>query len=192
MPSVDQISGVSDGTLSKSVMQIIGEFSADQKGDPVSIGAMPNVDNVDKFTAALGVDSGAQGGFRVAEGNLNSAYVNLNTGANAGNANAVDVSRGINDLKRDIPRVESNLSKVSQEAVGEDYENKLSHFVSAVRKKLQETTEIVKKLSQKSDLSQQDLMEIQFHVMEMSIVLDVASKVGDKGSQALQTLFRDK
>jgi hypothetical protein len=70
--------------------------------------------------------------------------------------------------------------------------HRLSDYVSQVRDQLQRIERVVVELANKPDLSQQDLMRIQYEVMQMSIVLDVASKVGDKGSQAVQTLFRDK
>jgi DNA polymerase II small subunit/DNA polymerase delta subunit B len=71
------------------------------------------------------------------------------------------------------------------------YAKKLSDLVSVVKDRMERVSAVVEELAKKS-LSQQDLMRIQYEVMQMGIVLDVASKVGDKGSRALQTLFRDK
>jgi hypothetical protein len=89
-----------------------------------------------------------------------------------------------------IGRLDGQLTSARRR--GADYEGRLSNFVSTVRRRMERMSSVVNEIVAKKDLSQQDLMRIQYEVMEMSIVLDVASKVGDKGSQALQTLFRDK
>ena len=73
-----------------------------------------------------------------------------------------------------------------------DLEKKFSDVFAVVKDRLQRIKNIAVELNKNPDLSQAQLMHIQYEVMEMSIVLDVASKVGDKGSQALQTLFRNQ
>lgn len=85
-----------------------------------------------------------------------------------------------------------NLERMRVDAKKTVFAERFDDFVSVVRQRLERITNVVVELTKKPDMSQQDLMRIQYEVMQMSIVLDVASKVGDKGSQALQTLFRDK
>ena len=133
-----------------------------------------------------------------------------NTNAISGVANAADVNNfnnqmgivgnlGIssspeafnnfyNNAYDTINKLRTNL----REAAENQYANRLSNFVDIVKARLNRINERVVPLMKKPDLSQSDLLYIQYEVMQMSIVLDVASKAGDKGSQALQTLFRDK
>ncbi|MDR3143927.1 MAG: hypothetical protein LBT64_00285 [Puniceicoccales bacterium] len=173
--------------LRNEVAKIFSSSGEDAIDPSAMMGA--NADDAESFAAALGKSSGD---FGVAGQNLDQAYVNLSDKNVGGARDVSSLADSIRAERVKIPAVEEKMIQASREAAGTDYEGKLSGFVSTVRKKLQETADIVKNLSKKNDLSQKDLMEIQFHVMEMSIVLDVASKVGDKGSQALQTLFRDK
>jgi hypothetical protein len=69
---------------------------------------------------------------------------------------------------------------------------RLNSFVTTVRDQLNRMDAIATNLSKKPDVSQADLIGIQFEVMQMGIILDVASKLGDKGSNAVQTLFRNQ
>ena len=87
-----------------------------------------------------------------------------------------------------LGKLEARKSEFS----GADLQKKFSDIFSTVKERMDRINVLVDDLISHPDLSQQQLMRIQYEVMEMSIVLDVASKVGDKGSQALQTLFRNQ
>ena len=110
--------------------------------------------------------------------------------SNAGEAAAIRMALG--DINSVTPETFAKLERMRVDAKQTVFAERFDDFVSVVRKRLERITNVVVELTKKPDMSQQDLMRIQYEVMQMSIVLDVASKVGDKGSQALQTLFRDK
>jgi hypothetical protein len=111
-------------------------------------------------------------------------------------ANTVDVTRSIKEPWQEIteraPGVFESLDRQVAAARIENIEhaNKFEKFVSVVKERMERVGNLVETLAKKPDLTQGDLMHIQYEIMEMGIVLDVASKVGDKGSQLLQTLFR--
>jgi hypothetical protein len=65
-------------------------------------------------------------------------------------------------------------------------------FVSKVKEQLQRVTKLVEGLKDNPDVGQMDLMRIQYEIMQMSVILDVSSKVGDKASQAVQSMFRNQ
>jgi hypothetical protein len=93
-------------------------------------------------------------------------------------------------------RISNELSKVSNEIARANDLNSSKwespDFVSKVKQQLQRVTKLVENLAANPDVDQSQLMLIQYEVMQMSIVLDVSSKVGDKSSQALQSLFRNQ
>lgn len=65
-------------------------------------------------------------------------------------------------------------------------------FISKVKEQMQRVTTLIQDLQRKPDIGQGDLLRIQYEVTQMALVLDVSSKVGDKSSQALQSLFRNQ
>lgn len=121
--------------------------------------------------------------------NLRSSIEGLSA-SNAGEAAAIRMALG--DINSVTPETFLKLERMRVDAKQTIFAERFDDFVSVVRQRLERITNVVVELTKKPDMSQQDLMRIQYEVMQMSIVLDVASKVGDKGSQALQTLFRDK
>lgn len=102
------------------------------------------------------------------------------------------IKNTLSDIYPTTTEAFANLERMRVDAKQTVFAERFDDFVSVVRQRLERITNVVVELTKKPDMSQQDLMRIQYEVMQMSIVLDVASKVGDKGSQALQTLFRDK
>jgi polyhydroxyalkanoate synthesis regulator phasin len=110
--------------------------------------------------------------------------------------NATDVARSIQGSLQEIngrltgvtDSLDRQMAAVRVENV--EHANRFEKFVSVVKERMERVGNLVETLSKKPDLTQADLMHIQYEIMEMGIVLDVASKVGDKGSQLLQTLFR--
>lgn len=121
--------------------------------------------------------------------NLRSSIEGLSA-SDAGEAAAIRMALG--DINSVTPETFLKLERMRVDAKQTIFAERFDDFVSVVRQRLERITNVVIELTKKPDMSQQDLMRIQYEVMQMSIVLDVASKVGDKGSQALQTLFRDK
>ncbi len=64
--------------------------------------------------------------------------------------------------------------------------------VKGVRDHLEDLQKYVEKFSKEKDPSTASLFEMQYKVIQMSILMDISSKVGDKASQAFQTLFRNQ
>ena len=118
--------------------------------------------------------------------NMDLATENLNK-ANFGQY--ADNIQGIQNVTQEtFEKLERMRVDARQTVLSERFDQ----FVSVVRRRMERISNVVAELTKKPDLSQGDLMRIQYEVMQMSITLDVASKVGDKGSQALQTLFRNQ
>jgi hypothetical protein len=65
-------------------------------------------------------------------------------------------------------------------------------FVSRVKEQLERVVTLAEELTNNPDVGQADLIRLQYEVMQMAVVLDVASKVGDKSSQAIQSMFRNQ
>ncbi|MDR1401390.1 MAG: hypothetical protein LBI81_00320 [Puniceicoccales bacterium] len=153
--------------------------------------SMPNPDDVVKFNGAINYTGAPNEDLFVSMQNLDQALVNVGH-TNSAEANAIgDTIRQDRVRISDIgDRLDGQMAEAR--LTDAQYEGKLSHFFSSVQKHLRRITSVVADLSRKPDLSQGDLMRIQYEITQMGIMLDVASKVGDKGSQALQTLFRDK
>jgi cob(I)alamin adenosyltransferase len=179
---MDPVASVVDEKLRAQIQKIMMEDQMDLQGLSESLSVGANQRDVVKFNAAL-----------------DQTNVDINPIANRldqtaitlGNANP-DLANSLRDVRQSMPNVIYRLEEKITQSSGAEYQNRLSDFMSSVKQKLDHMTDVAAELAQKPDLSQQDLMRIQYEVMQMSIVLDVASKVGDKGSQALQTLFRDK
>ncbi|MDR0742305.1 MAG: hypothetical protein LBE98_02475 [Puniceicoccales bacterium] len=150
--------------------------------DPQKFSANANQNDVAKFNAAL----------NDADINIDFAANRLDRAANNLSNAHPDLSNSVRNIGQSIPNVVHRLETQVAQSSGAEYQNRLSDFMSSVKRQLDHMATVATELAQKPDLSQQDLMRIQYEVTQMSIVLDVASKVGDKGSQALQTLFRDK
>jgi ABC-type transporter Mla subunit MlaD len=178
---MDQVAIV-DEKLRAQVEKIMAEDQMDPQklSDSLSIGA--NQGDVSKFNAAL----------NGANVNINSVTNRLDQTANALSDISPDLANSIRDVRQSMPNVVYRLEDKVVQSSGTEYQSRVSDFMSSVKQQLDHMANVAAELAQKPDLSQQDLMRIQYEVMQMSVVLDVASKVGDKGSQALQTLFRDK
>ncbi|MDR2432237.1 MAG: hypothetical protein LBD34_00580 [Puniceicoccales bacterium] len=178
---MDQVSIV-DEKLRAQVEKIMAEDQMDPQelSDSLSVGA--NQGDVSKFNAAL----------NGANVNIDSVVNRLDQTADALTKVSPDLADSMRDIGRSIPNVVHRLENKVVQYPKAEYQNRLSDFMSTVKHQLDHMANVAAELAQKPDLSQQDLMRIQYEVMQMSVVLDVASKVGDKGSQALQTLFRDK
>ncbi|MDR2628421.1 MAG: hypothetical protein LBC30_00240 [Puniceicoccales bacterium] len=178
---MDQVAIV-DETLRAQVGKIMTEDQMDPQKFSDSLSASVNQGDAAKFNAAL-----------------NDASVNIDSVANrldqtANNLGNIDpnLASSIRNVGQLVPNVAYRLEGQVALSSGAGYQNRLSDFMSSVKRQLDHMSDVVMELSKNPDLSQQDLMRIQYEVTQMSIILDVASKVGDKGSQALQTLFRDK
>jgi esterase/lipase superfamily enzyme len=160
----------------------MAEDQMDSQGLSDSLSRTVNQSDVAKFNAA----------FDKTDVNIDSVTNRLDRTAVAVYDFDPNLANSIRDVERSIPTVMHKLDGQIVQSTGMEYQNRLSDFMSSVKQKLDHMANVAAELAQKPDLSQQDLMRIQYEVMQMSVVLDVASKVGDKGSQALQTLFRDK
>jgi hypothetical protein len=86
------------------------------------------------------------------------------------------------------------LERIDPSAIQSDetLTQKAFNVVKGVRESMEELYVYVEKFSNEKDPSTGSLFEMQYKVMKMSIMMDVSSKVGDKGSQAFQTLFRNQ
>ncbi|MDR2776504.1 MAG: hypothetical protein LBB17_00440 [Puniceicoccales bacterium] len=172
-----------DETLRKQIEKIMAEDQMDPQKFSDSLSTGINQSDVAKFNAAL----------NNTDINIDSVTNRLDQTANALSNINPDLSNSIRNVGQSMPGVVHGLEgKIDQFSGVAEYQNRLSDFMSSVKRQLDHMSNVTAELAQKPDLSQQDLMRIQYEVTQMSIVLDVASKVGDKGSQALQTLFRDK
>ncbi|MDR1528142.1 MAG: hypothetical protein LBS22_00955 [Puniceicoccales bacterium] len=171
-----------DEKLRAQVEKIMLEEQVDLQKFSDSLSAGANQSDVAKFNAALnGTDI-----------NIDSVANRLDRTANILSSINPDVSDSVRNVGQLMPNVVHRLEGRVAQSSGSEYQNRISDFMSSVKRQLDHMADVAAELAQKPDLSQQDLMRIQYEVMQMSVVLDVASKVGDKGSQALQTLFRDK
>ena len=142
--------------------------------------AASNPNNVTNISAVLGTPNA---------GDVNSLNSQMNIHGNMGVSSSPEAFNNFyNNASNTINRLRNDLRKAAES----QYVNRLSDFIDIVKARLSRIDKYVAPLMQKPDLSQSDLLYIQYEVMQMSIILDVASKAGDKGSQALQTLFRDK
>ncbi|MDR1173196.1 MAG: hypothetical protein LBJ75_03850 [Puniceicoccales bacterium] len=178
---MDQVAIV-DEKLRAQIGKIMAEDQMDLQKLSDSLSASANPNDAAKFSAA----------FEDASVNVDSVTSRLDRTTNALVDINPNLAESIRDVRQIVPNVVYKLEGKVVQSSGEAYQNRLSDFMSSVKRQLDHMTNVAAELAQKPDLSQGDLMRIQYEVMQMSIVLDVASKVGDKGSQALQTLFRDK
>jgi hypothetical protein len=171
-----------DKELRAQIQQVAGDNFGFQ-----GLSKNADADAVSAFNNALG----GQGEF-----NANGLAGDLTRAANTFGGLGSQVPPGVVDAIRAnatrVPGVMESMGNQVLGAVGTGAEGKISDLFSSIRRNLNETGQVLTRLSKQDNLSQQDLLLIQFQISKMSISLDVASKVGDKGSQALQTLFRDK
>jgi hypothetical protein len=105
--------------------------------------------------------------------------ISANTAGSEANANALRVLAE----RIDSPNAASSGESLSQKAFD---------VVKGVRENLNDLFAYVEKFSKEKDPSTASLFTMQYKVTQMSILMDVSSKVGDKGSQAFQTLFRNQ
>lgn len=64
--------------------------------------------------------------------------------------------------------------------------------VKSVRDNLEDLYTYVEKFRNEKNPTTANLFEMQYKVIQMSVLMDISSKVGDKASQAFQTLFRNQ
>jgi hypothetical protein len=107
-----------------------------------------------------------------------SKAIAFNADSNSTNSQAIRVL---------LERIEPNAVQSS-----ETLSQKAFNVVKGVRESMEDLYAYVEKFSHETDPSTGSLFEMQYKVMKMSIMMDVSSKVGDKGSQAFQTLFRNQ
>ncbi|MDR1595366.1 MAG: hypothetical protein LBR91_00360 [Puniceicoccales bacterium] len=169
-----------DEQLRSQIQQITGEdfeFQGLQATDPNA---------VDAFNNAMG----GQTNF-----NANGIANDLNVAADSFEMDPQVPQVVVDGVRSNAARIPGSMNTLGRqvlEAVGTGHEGRISDLFSSIKRNLSEVGQVLTKLSNQDNLSQKDLLLIQFQISKMSISLDVASKVGDKGSQALQTLFRDK
>jgi hypothetical protein len=84
------------------------------------------------------------------------------------------------------------LNPTSATPSGESFAQKAFDTVKGVQNSLDDLYSYVKNFSNIKNPSIADLFGMQYKVTIMSLTMDAASKVGDKGSQAFQTLFRNQ
>jgi hypothetical protein len=66
-------------------------------------------------------------------------------------------------------------------------------IVSKVRTQVKRVHDLVKDYSSHPDqLGQSELIKLQYEVTQLALLLDMASKIGDKTSQGLQSMFRNQ
>jgi hypothetical protein len=87
-----------------------------------------------------------------------------------------------------MEKIDSTNNVAPQETLSQ----KTFNVVKGVRKNLNALKAYVEKFSHEKNPSTASLFEMEFKVIQFQLSLDVASKVGDKGSQAFQTLFRNQ
>ncbi|MDR2778696.1 MAG: hypothetical protein LBB16_00175 [Puniceicoccales bacterium] len=179
---MDSVASIADEKLRKDIQKIMTEDQMDPQGLSDSLSKTVNPNDITKFNIALDKSSV----------NIDSVTSRLDQMAVSLDSFDASLADSVRNIEQTIPGVISKLDARIGQSPGVEYQNRLSDFMSSVKQKLDHMANVAAELAQKPDLSQQDLMRIQYEVMQMSVVLDVASKVGDKGSQALQTLFRDK
>lgn len=85
-----------------------------------------------------------------------------------------------------------SFEKHAIESSQETLIQKAFNAAKGVRDSLEELQVYVEKFSKEKNPTTAVLFEMQYKVMQMSILMDISSKVGDKASQAFQTLFRNQ
>ncbi len=85
-----------------------------------------------------------------------------------------------------------SFEKHAIESSQETLTQKAFNAAKGVRDSLEELQVYVEKFSKEKNPTTAVLFEMQYKVMQMSILMDISSKVGDKASQAFQTLFRNQ
>ena len=85
----------------------------------------------------------------------------------------------------------ANNQKVSMRTE-ETLTQKAFDTVKSVRDNLEDLYTYVEKFRNEKNPTTANLFEMQYKVIQMSVLMDISSKVGDKASQAFQTLFRNQ
>ena len=91
-----------------------------------------------------------------------------------------------------IQLFQESFEKHAIESSQETLTQKAFNVAKNVRDSLEELQVYVDKFSKEKNPTTAVLFEMQYKVMQMSILMDISSKVGDKASQAFQTLFRNQ
>ncbi|MDR1413681.1 MAG: hypothetical protein LBI56_01945 [Puniceicoccales bacterium] len=177
--------------LFKQIQQMTADEEFDLQKVPGLSFQMADQGDVVKFNNAINSTGEIGKDMSVSMQNMDQALVNIGR-INSPEANAI--GNAIRENQNRVPGISDRLNAQMAEARinNAQYEHRLSQFFSSVQNRLKRVTNIISELSRKPDMSQGDIMRVQYEITQMGIMLDVASKVGDKGSQALQTLFRDK
>ncbi|MDR1590924.1 MAG: hypothetical protein LBR92_02930 [Puniceicoccales bacterium] len=119
--------------------------------------------------------------FKMGSGGEFDAMLNVTSSSLGG------ISGGLNHVAR-----RSHIGRVA--AVGmATPSGKIVHAVQSVRDQFLTIQSRVEALcSKKADFSSADLLEMQYHVMQLAYLNELSSKVADKTSQGAQTLFRNQ
>lgn len=118
-------------------------------------------------------------------------FVESQLGINADIAKNFQETAGqIQDLRKLFTDTFEKIESTA--ATKETLTQKAFNAVKGVRDNLEDLQKYVEKFSNEKNPSTASLFEMQYKVIQMSILMDISSKVGDKSSQAFQTLFRNQ
>jgi hypothetical protein len=103
------------------------------------------------------------------------------------------VSSGLDgsDISQSLRVMTEKMSVNSTDSTGR-LSQKFFDAMKGVSNAVNEFYMYIKGATQSGDFSMHKLFEVQFKVTQMTVLLDVSSKIGDKGGQAFQTLFRNQ
>jgi hypothetical protein len=181
---MEAIGALSDEVLRKQINDITSSEMGIGGSNFIPLGE-PNVDDAMKFSAAMGgVGTGGSGNVSATANNMLDASKNV-SGVDG------ELSDVLKLMSENVRAVSDKLDVQLSRSAGTGFEDKLSRFISSARERMAHLSQTLSDLAS-GPISQQDMMRIQFEVTQFGIVLDLSSKVGDKGSQALQTLFRNQ
>ncbi|MDR0680044.1 MAG: hypothetical protein LBF42_03390 [Puniceicoccales bacterium] len=92
-----------------------------------------------------------------------------------------------NAVRALMERIEATPVRPSEETLTQ----KVYNVVKGVREQFNDFNDYIQTFVN-GPLSTAKMFELQYKVTQLSVMMDVSSKVGDKGSQAFQTLFRNQ
>jgi hypothetical protein len=161
---------------------IVGKSS----GGTADVGS-PDAGLAAKMDNLLGDDapvaSGVQADFRTAVDKINSLPTT-----------SVDFVRDISgEMTKNAEKFDEILQKTTmhRQARETDAAAQFDSLIPNIKQQLKDVCDLVENVRKKGgDVSQADLIHIQFKITQMGIVLDISSKSADKASTMLQTLFK--
>jgi hypothetical protein len=89
-------------------------------------------------------------------------------------------------------RVMAEKMNVNAADPNEKLSQKFCNVVKGVRAQVEDFYVYMKEPALSKEVSMRKLLEIQLKVMQMTVLIDVSSKISDKSGQAFQTLFRNQ